>query len=67
MTPTTVEDRVPEGIAELRDHRRETPSRTGSPTDRHARVSPWPDAVQFEDGSWRTHLAAVQSWLHFAE
>lgn len=25
------------------------------------------DAIQFDDGSWRTHLASVAEWLHLAE
>jgi hypothetical protein len=56
-----LERRIAEGIADL------TRS-TDVPTEFTSRATPVDqDAIQFDDGSWRTHLASVAEWLHLAE
>ena len=55
------------GATHRREHRRAQPlgrdaRRLGpvaSPVDQ--------DAIDFDDGSWRTHLASIAEWLHLAE
>src|SRR3954454_7800585 len=56
-----LERRVAESIADL-SRSKDTPTEFNSvatPVDQ--------EAIQFDDGSWRTHLAAVAEWLHLAE
>ena len=53
---------VAEAIAEL-SRSDEGPVEVGSPPPSPIE----PDAIQFDDGSWRTHLASVAEWLHLAQ